>query len=272
MDTQSIVHANSNIPIILGCPFLATAIALINCRNGLMKLTFDNMTLEVNIFNISKQIMGDEKCEIVNWLNAIVEENFLMRHFSNPLESCLVNSYYPNSSINSKVAYACYLSNESQIMEVNGCKPRFEELPKRETKSIFSSVEVPKLELKQLLRGLKYAFFISGDTFLVIITSELTMEQEDGLIMLVKKYKVAIGWTMVDIKGISPLICTHKNDIENYSKATGDQQHRLNTTMKEVVKNEILKLLDAGITYPIADDKRVSLMQVVPKKSKVIVV
>ena len=41
-----------------------------------MKLTFGNMTLEVNIFNISKQIMGDEECETVNWLNAIVEEKF----------------------------------------------------------------------------------------------------------------------------------------------------------------------------------------------------
>ena len=70
------MHANSNMPIILGRPFLATANALINCRNGLMKLTFGNMTLEVNIFNISKQIMGDEECETVNWLNAIVEEKF----------------------------------------------------------------------------------------------------------------------------------------------------------------------------------------------------
>ena len=92
MDARSIVHANSNILVILGCPFLATANALINYRNGLMKLTFENMTLEVNIFNISKQIMGDEKFETVNWLNAIVDENFLMRHFSDPLESCLVNS------------------------------------------------------------------------------------------------------------------------------------------------------------------------------------
>ena len=157
-------------------------------------------------------------------------------------------------------------------MEVNGWKPCFEELPEREIKSILSSVEVPKLELEQLLRGLKYAFFISSDTFPVVITSKLTMEQEDGLIMLVKKYKVAIGWTMVDIKGISPLICTHKNDIENDSKTTGDQQHKLNTAMKEVVKNEILKFLDVGITYPIADDKRVSLMQVVPEKSEVMVV
>ena len=169
MDTRSIVHANSNIPVILGCPFLAIANALINCRNGLMKLTFDNMTLEVNIFNISKQIMGDEKCETVNWLNAIVEENFLMRHFSDPLESCLVNSYYPDSSINSKVADVCYLSDESQIMEVNDWKPCFEELLERETKFILSSVKVPKLELKQLLRGLKYAFFISVIPFLLLL-------------------------------------------------------------------------------------------------------
>ena len=68
------------------------------------------------------------------------------------------------------------------------------------------------------------------------------------------------------------MICTHKNNLENYLKATRDQQHRLNTTMKEVVKNEILKLLDAGISYPIADDKWVSLIQVVRKKSGVTVV
>ena len=98
------------------------------------------------------------------------------------------------------------------------------------------------------------------------------MEQEDKLIMLVKKYKATIGWTMVDIKGINSLICTHKNNLVNDSKATRDQQLRLKITMKEVVKNEILKLLDAGITYPIANDKLVSLMQVVPKKSGVTVV
>ena len=81
LDTEPVVHANSNIPIIRGRRFLATANALINCRNGLMKLTFGNMTLEVNIFNISKEIMGDVECETVNWLNAIVEEEWRKTHF-----------------------------------------------------------------------------------------------------------------------------------------------------------------------------------------------
>ena len=272
LDTQYVVHANSNIPIILGRAFLATANALINCRNGLMKLTFGNMTLEVNIFNISKEIMGDEECEIVNWLNAIMEEEFNETYFFDPLDSCLFNSYYLDSSINFEVVDVFSLINESQIMEVNGWKQRFKELLERETLTLLSSVKVPKLELKQLSRGLKYAFFIPGDTFPIAITSELTIEQEDELIKEVKKYKAAIGWTIVDIKAVIPLICTHKNNLENDSKATRDQQHRLNITMKEVLKIEILKLLDVGITYPIANDKWISIMQVVPKKFGVIVV
>ncbi|XP_024022405.1 uncharacterized protein LOC112091898 [Morus notabilis] len=54
LDTQSVVDVESKIPIILGRPFLATTNALINCRNGLMKISFGNMTLEVNVFNIVK--------------------------------------------------------------------------------------------------------------------------------------------------------------------------------------------------------------------------
>ena len=121
-------------------------------------------------------------------------------------------------------------------------------------------------------RGLKYAFFTPGDTFPVAITSELTIEQQDELIKQVKKYKATIGWTIVDIKGVIPLIFTHKNNLENDSKATRDYQHRLNITMEEVLKNEILKLLDVGITYPISYDKWISLMQVVLKKFGVTIV
>ena len=43
----------NHVPIILGIPFLATANAIINCRNGIMQLTFGDMTLELNIFNLN---------------------------------------------------------------------------------------------------------------------------------------------------------------------------------------------------------------------------
>jgi len=58
LDTQPVEACNS-FPVILGCLFLATSNALINCRNGLMKLSLGNMTLEMNIFNICKQ-PGDD--------------------------------------------------------------------------------------------------------------------------------------------------------------------------------------------------------------------
>ncbi|KAL6325100.1 hypothetical protein AAG906_022667 [Vitis piasezkii] len=51
------------VPIMLGRPFLATSNAIINCRNGLMQLTFGNMTLELNIFYMSKKLITPEEEE-----------------------------------------------------------------------------------------------------------------------------------------------------------------------------------------------------------------
>ena len=55
LDTEPIASGPNHVPIILGRPFLATANAIINCRNGVMQLTFDNMTLELNIFHLSNK-------------------------------------------------------------------------------------------------------------------------------------------------------------------------------------------------------------------------
>ncbi|KAI5316269.1 hypothetical protein L3X38_045445 [Prunus dulcis] len=60
LDTEPVVHSNSQIPVILGRPFLATSNAHINCRNGLIQLAFGNMTFELNIFNICKQPANNE--------------------------------------------------------------------------------------------------------------------------------------------------------------------------------------------------------------------
>jgi hypothetical protein len=271
LETESVVHANSKIPIILGRPFLATANALINCRNGLMKLSFGHMTLEVNIFNIGKQIFEDEDYEVVNWIDAVVQEQFTKTYHSDPLDSCLLNFSDGDSSIGSNIASVCSLL-DLQVMELNCWKPRFKELHKSENKALPSSVAIPKLELKQLPNGLKYAFLESGDTFPVVISSILNMDQEGKLVELLRKHKTAIGWTIADIKGISPLICTHRINFEDEVKASRQPQRRLNPNMREVVKTEVLKLLDAGIIYPISDSKWVSPTQVVPKKSGVTVV
>ena len=82
-----------------------------------------------------------------------------------------------------------------------------------------------------------------------------------------RDHKLALRWTIADIKGINPLICTHKIYLEYDCKTSREPQRWLNPTMKDVVKNEVIKLLDAGITYLISDSKWISPTQVVPKKS-----
>ena len=60
LDTESIAVGPNHVPIILGRPFLATSNAIINCQNGVMQLTFGNMTLELNIFHLSNKHKPEE--------------------------------------------------------------------------------------------------------------------------------------------------------------------------------------------------------------------
>jgi len=76
----------------------------------------------------------------------------------------------------------------------------------------------------------------------------------------------ALGWKISDLKGISPANCMHKIHMEAEYKPVVQPQRKLNPTMKEVVKKEVLKLLDAGMIYPISDSSWVSHVPVVPKK------
>ncbi|KAL6346176.1 hypothetical protein AAG906_027915 [Vitis piasezkii] len=78
LDTDPIVKETNYVPIILGRPFLATSNAIINCRNGLMQLTFGNMTLELNIFYMSKKLITPEEeegPEEVCIIDTLVEEH-----------------------------------------------------------------------------------------------------------------------------------------------------------------------------------------------------
>ncbi|XP_041020468.1 uncharacterized protein LOC121262118 [Juglans microcarpa x Juglans regia] len=141
-DTSSVVDT-TKIPLILDRPFLAAANTLINCKNELMKRSFGNKTLEVNIFHIAKQPEDDDESHQTYMINSLMDRGVFIAHDFDPHEYFLVNSE-------------------------------------------FDSINDPYDQ------------------------------------------------------GTSP----HR-----------DPQRKLNPIMKEMVKNEVLKLLDAGIVYSIADSK-----------------
>lgn len=81
-----------------------------------------------------------------------------------------------------------------------------------------------------------------------------------------------LAWSVADIKGIDSTFCTHKILMEEDYKPTVQPQRRVNPNIKEVVKKEVIKLLDARLIYPISDSPWVSPVQVVPKKGGMTVV
>ncbi|KAK1662716.1 hypothetical protein QYE76_050875 [Lolium multiflorum] len=132
--------------------------------------------------------------------------------------------------------------------------------------------EDPVFDLKPLPDNLKYAHIDDKKIYPVIISSKLSEIEEERLLEILKKHRGAIGYTLDDLKGISPSICQHAINMEEDAKPVVEHQRRLIPKMKEVVRNEVLKLLEAGIIYPIADSRWVSPVHCVPKKGGMTVV
>ena len=122
------------------------------------------------------------------------------------------------------------------------------------------------LILKELPEHLKYAFLQPEKGKPIIILARLTRLEKQKLLKTLRKYKEAIAWSIEGLKGISPLICMHKILLEENARTSVEHQMRLNLVMKEVVRKEVLKLLNAGFIYAISDNSWVSSVHVVPKK------
>ncbi|GJY86865.1 hypothetical protein Tco_0500891 [Tanacetum coccineum] len=132
--------------------------------------------------------------------------------------------------------------------------------------------EPPELELKDLLSHLEYAYLEENNKLPVIIAKGLNDDEKDALLKVLKSHKRAIAWKITEIKGIDPRFCTHKILIEDDYKPTVQIQRRVNPKIHEVIKKEVLKLLDAGMIYLISDSPWVSPVHCVPKKGGITVV
>nr|GFA67523.1 reverse transcriptase domain-containing protein [Tanacetum cinerariifolium] len=136
-----------------------------------------------------------------------------------------------------------------------------------EAKSDKSSIdEPPEVELKDLPPHLEYTFLDGDEKLQVIIAKDLSTEEKTVLIMVLKLNKRAIAWKLSDIKGIDPEFCTHKIIIEEDFEPAVQHHRRVNPKIHDVMKQEVLILLHAGLIYLISDSPWVSPVHCVPKK------
>nr|GFA67224.1 DNA-directed DNA polymerase [Tanacetum cinerariifolium]GFA88573.1 DNA-directed DNA polymerase [Tanacetum cinerariifolium] len=135
-----------------------------------------------------------------------------------------------------------------------------------------SDDEPPEVELKELPPHLEYAFLGENEKRPVIISKDLSVNEKSALINVLKSRKKAIAWKLTDIKGIDLEFCSHKILLEDDYSPNVQSQRRVNPKIHEVIKQEVEKLLDIGLIYPISDSPWVSPVHCIPKKGGMTVI
>ena len=141
-----------------------------------------------------------------------------------PLEKALINVVECLTNEEEKDLRGC-LAYLARLKETPSREYAFEELKKD------FAAEKPKVELKVLPPHLKYDFLEANDAKLVVISNDLSSNEDAWLVEVLKKYKVAIGWHISDLKGISPSYCMHKIMMKADYRLVRQPQRRLNPSM-----------------------------------------
>ncbi|GKE67199.1 hypothetical protein Tco_1521360 [Tanacetum coccineum] len=284
------MREDSRVPIILGRPFLATARAMIDVFN--IKITLRVGDGEV-IFDVDQSIKRppneDDECYGIDDLDDTINmetqellandksDSFLLKGLEksinqSDLESCesLGNKSYDDSDLEKPIWFIDFFNTPYSVAQETARPDGVE------SEHLYSAsaneIDEKRHELKILPHHLEYAYLHGDKSFLIIISSKLSEKEKVLLLQVLEKRKGAIAWKMSDIKGISPSFCTHKILMEDDFKPVIQPQRRLNPKVQDVVKNEIVKLLDSGLIYPISDSSWVSPIHVVPKKEGMTVV
>ncbi|CAN6547391.1 unnamed protein product [Malus baccata var. baccata] len=260
------------LPILLGRPFMKTARTKIDVFKGTLTMEFDGEIINFNISEAMKFPKDDHSCFSIDVLDELAQDYLDMLE-DDPLETTIAQGLGTNPNLAvPKDEHAELVVALESLPQHHGKPSNPIPIPVSTNTLLPSVIQAPVLELKPLPNHLKYVFLGDEETLPVIVSSSLTALEEEKLIRVLEEHKTAIGWTLADIKGISLTTCMHRIFLEEGAKPTREAQCRLNPPMMEVVKKEIIKLLDCGVIYPISDSRWVSLVQVVPKKSGVTVV
>ncbi|KAL5549750.1 hypothetical protein UlMin_004981 [Ulmus minor] len=209
---KSIKHPREEdreVPLILGRPFLATGRTLIDIHQGKLILRVQDEQVIFNVFEAMKFPSDIDACFEINVLDRVVAENFHESFPSSPLENCIVNGKTIRI-LDDEGIIEC-VNNLDALPIFEGPKSlKFKELGIFNVNNISSNKEPPKLELKELSSHLRYAYLEESSYYPVIINSSLNDLEEEKLLRILREHRKAIGWTIDDIKGISPSICMHK--------------------------------------------------------------
>ncbi|GJX17869.1 reverse transcriptase domain-containing protein [Tanacetum coccineum] len=277
------------VPLILGRPFLRMAQALIDVYGEELTLRVSYEAITFKVSNTSRYSYND--AESINRIDVIdiacEEYSQEVLGFSDHFESgnpTLISEPIIAKSSPSLTLFEggdfileeieAYLASDSVPSGIDDAEFNPErdirlikEMLNKDPYSPLPPKDLKCKELKSIKSLVDEPRSLNSKTYLLI-----SNEEKERLIKVLISHKQTIAWKLSDFKGIDPQFCTHKILMEDDFKPAVQHQRRVNPKIHEVIKKEVVKLLDTGLIYPISDSLWVSPVHCVPKKGGMTVV
>ena len=221
---------------------MRTARTKIDVYAGTLTMEFEENKISYNIFEAMRYPKDDNSCLSIDILDYLVQDSFNANTGDDMLKTVVEMGLQTHSRLDGKETSgrhnrqsresmaAEWIQNEDDLNEIMaalearptlpGKLSTFIPLPTSNQELMPSVIQAPTLELKPLPEHLKYAYVGEGETLPVIIASNLSMQDEESLLRVLREHKSAIAWGIADIKGISPTTCMHQILLKEGQKPT----------------------------------------------------
>ncbi|GKA47030.1 reverse transcriptase domain-containing protein [Tanacetum coccineum] len=267
--------ADPRVPLILGRPFLRTTHALIDVYEGEITLSNDDQSLTLkcgdapsisynNLKSLKKVNLIDVNCKIYSQ-EVLGFSDFVAYNNPSPYYNPIVSTSSPTLTPFDESDFLLFEEADAFIaIDDEPVSPVFN--------ATYYDPEGDILILEALLNSDPLPPPNQGDYSPGIQKDLKVVEPKKST--LEKSYLriSTIAWKLSDIRGIDPEFCSHKILLEDDYQPSVQHQRRVNPKIHDVIKNEVEKLLDAGLIYPISDSPWVSPVHYVPKKGGMTVV
>nr|GEU58966.1 reverse transcriptase domain-containing protein [Tanacetum cinerariifolium] len=274
--------ADPRVPLILGRSFLKTERALIDVFKG--ELTF-HVGKEVITFNLDQTSRysanyNDKTANRIDVIDMACEEySQEVLGFFDVIASGNPTPYYDPIVSTTSPTLTLFRNSNFLLEEVDAFLALEDDPTSPEVDQSYADTEGDILLLKAFLNDdpslppqIKEIICPKFERNLKSVKLNLTnlplmnLPRRTALITVLKSHKRGIAWKLSDIKGIDPEFYTHKILMKENFEPMVQHQRRVNPKIHDVIKNEVLKLLDVGLIYPISNSPWVSPLHYVPKK------
>ena len=211
------MEEDTQVPLLLGRPFLATGATLIDQHKGELTLRVGNEAVHFNLNkSLAQSDVDEENCMAVDNISLISLELNSDCNIQHSINENEMNFQYLKG-VDYELLHSSLQYTEAVLSVIENSK---EKSCSKEKKATEQETSTEWLLLKEFPSHLKYVFLEPEKEKLVIILVALTEDEEQKLLKILMKYKEAIAWSIEDLKGISPSIYMHKVLLDDNAKTS----------------------------------------------------